>query len=86
MTAGFTPVKRYPMRVFKEGTSVTVVFSAQEVALWNRRWSSSSLRGPQSFTFDRKGVLVDCFGEGDGPEAVSMVEDAKRLAFGRHTK
>jgi hypothetical protein len=71
------------MRVFKEGAFSTVVFSAREVALWNRRWPGSSLRGLQSFTFDRTGDLVDLYGYGDGPEALAMVEDAKRLAFGK---
>jgi hypothetical protein len=71
------------MRVFREGTCVTVVFSAREVAIWNRRWPGSTLRGLQSFTFDRKGELVDLYGYGDGPEAVAMVQDAKRFAFGK---
>ena len=71
------------MRVFKDSTFSTVVFSALEVAIWNRRWPCSSLRGLQSFTFDRKGELVDCLGFGDGFEALSMIEDAKRFAFGK---
>lgn len=70
------------MRVFNQGCLYRVTVSAAEVAQFNRRWPCSSLVGPQSFTFDRRsGDLVDRRGQGDGPEAVALSQDAQH--YGR---
>jgi hypothetical protein len=71
------------MRLREEGSFYTVFVSEREVWEWNRRWPCSSLQGRQSFTFDRRGNLADRSGEGDGPEAVALCQDAHEHAFAR---
>jgi hypothetical protein len=78
--------RKAKMRLKQDGDFYTVFVSAREVAEWNRRWPCSSLRGRQSFTFDRKGDLVDRYGIGDGPEAVALSHDAQEHAFARHER
>lgn len=78
--------RKVKMRVREEGAFYTVFVSAREVAEWNRRWPCSSLEGRQSFTFDRKGDLVDRFGKGNGPEAVALSQDAQEYALARSEK
>ena len=78
--------RKVTMRVRNEGASYTVFVSAREVLEWNRRWPCSSLRGRQSFTFDRNGGLVDRYGKGDGPEVVALSQDAQEYALSRGEK
>jgi hypothetical protein len=78
--------RKAKMRLKEDGDFYTVFVSAREVAEWNRRWPCSSLQGRQSFTFDRKGDLVDRYGKGDGPEAVALSHDAQEHAFARHDR
>lgn len=77
---------RAKRRVRDNAASYTVFVSAREVSEWNRRWPCSGLRGRQSFTFDRSGDLVDRSGEGDGPEAVALSQDAREYALARGEK
>lgn len=58
----------------------TVAVGASEVDGWNRGWPCSTLRGRQLFTFDAAGDLIDRDGDGDGPEAVALSEDAQEYA------
>lgn len=70
------------MRVYDQGDCYRVTVSENEVDEFNRRWPCSSLRGRQSFTFEkRSGDLVDRSGRGDGSEAVALSEDAE--AYGK---
>jgi hypothetical protein len=66
------------MRAFDNGSMYTVTVSEREVDDFNRKWPGSTLRGRQSFQFDkRNGDLVDRTGEGDGSEAVALSQDAQ---------
>jgi hypothetical protein len=78
--------RKAKMRVREEGAFYTVFVSEREVDDWNRRWPCSTLEGRQSFTFDRKGDLVDRYGKGDGPEAVALSSDAQEYAILRGEK
>jgi hypothetical protein len=73
--------RKIKMRFKEEGSFYTVSVSEREVWEWNRRWPCSSLHGRQSFTFDRRGNLVDRYGQGDGPEAVALCQDDRDHAF-----
>lgn len=66
----------------------TVYVSAREVDDFNSRWPCSTLEGPQSFTFDKSGDLVDRSGKGDGDEAVALSDDCKGYlaAYKRRTR
>lgn len=55
----------------------TVYVSEREVDEWNENWPCSTLKGPQSFTFEDNGDLVDRSGKGDGEEAVALSHDAQ---------
>lgn len=66
------------MRLSNEGAFYTISVSEIEVYNWNRRWPCSSLKGRQTFTFDkRNGDLVDRTGQGDGDEALALCQDAQ---------
>ena len=69
------------MRAFNNGCFFTVCVSAAEVDEFNYSWPCSTLNGPQSFMFAEGGDLVDRTGEGDGPEALALAEDAQ--TYGR---
>lgn len=66
------------MKLSDSTSAFTVAVSAAEVDAWNRTWPCSTLRGQQSFTFDKKtGDLIDREGDGDGSEAVALSHDAQ---------
>lgn len=66
------------MRHYDNGSFYTVTVSEREVDEFNRHWPCSTLSGRQMFQFDkRNGDLVDREGEGDGPEAVALSQDAQ---------
>lgn len=70
------------MRLRDCGSTYVVTVSTFEVYKFNQSWPCSTLKGAQSFEFQKSnGDLVDRHGAGDGPEAVALSHDAQQYGL-----